>query len=62
FGSSRADVISGGSDNRALLAKFEQLLEANKSQRFQIAKYAQQVAQLLQKWDVEGAPKERDYA
>lgn len=62
FGSSRADVISGGSDNGALLAKFEQLLEANKSQRFQIAKYAQQVAQLLQKWDVEGAPKERDYA
>ncbi|WP_223255129.1 DUF4214 domain-containing protein, partial [Pseudomonas putida] len=62
FGSSRADVMSGGSDNGALLAKFEQLLEANKSQRFQIAKYAQQVAQLLQKWDVEGAPKERDYA
>ncbi|AVH38085.1 hypothetical protein AL532_17935 [Pseudomonas monteilii] len=62
FGSSRADVMSGVSDNRALLAKFEQLLEANKSQRFQIAKYAQQVAQLLQKWDVEGAPKERDYA
>ncbi|WP_395589413.1 hypothetical protein [Pseudomonas sp. TR47] len=62
FGSSRADVMSGVSDNGALLAKFEQLLEANKSQRFQIAKYAKQVAELLQKWDVEGAPKERDYA
>ncbi|WP_282361237.1 phage tail tape measure protein [Pseudomonas sp. PS01300] len=62
FGSSRAGVMGGGSDNGALLAKFDQLLEANKSQRFQIAKYAQQVAQLLQKWDVEGAPKERDYA
>ena len=57
-----ASMLRGGGDNAALLSELKQMREENKSQRFQIAKTNQQVASLLQKWDTEGAPKERDYA
>jgi len=57
-----ASMLRGGGDNAALLSELKQMREENKSQRFQIAKTNQQVAALLQKWDTEGAPKERDYA
>ena len=57
-----ASMLRGGGDNAALLSELKQMREENKSQRFQIAKTNQQVASLLQKWDAEGAPKERDYA
>ncbi|WP_395599015.1 phage tail tape measure protein [Pseudomonas sp. A1437] len=57
-----ASMLRGGGDNAALLSELKQMREENKSQRFQIAKTNQQVATLLQKWDAEGAPKERDYA
>ncbi|VVO44316.1 tape measure protein [Pseudomonas fluorescens] len=57
-----AGMLRGGSDNAALLSELKQMREENKSQRFQIAKTNQQVAALLQKWDAEGTPQERDYA
>ncbi|WP_395593376.1 tape measure protein [Pseudomonas sp. B26140] len=57
-----ASMLRGGGDNAALLSELKQMREENKSQRFQIAKTNQQVASLLQKWDTEGTPKERDYA
>lgn len=57
-----AAMLNGGGDNGALLSEVRLMREENKSQRFQIAKTNQQMATLLQKWDAEGAPKERDYA
>ncbi|HDS1694748.1 TPA: hypothetical protein QEM72_005380 [Pseudomonas putida] len=63
FGSSRGGAMSGGgADNAELLAEVRQLRTENRQAQFQIAKTNQQVAMLLQKWDVEGAPKDRDYA
>ena len=57
-----ASMLKGGGDVGALVSELKQMREENKSQRFQIAKTNQQVAALLQKWDTDGAPKERDYA
>ena len=57
-----AAMLKGGSDMGALVSELKQMREENKSQRFQIAKTNQQVASMLQKWDAEGTPKERDYA
>lgn len=57
-----AAMLRGGGDFGALLSELKQTREENKSQRFQIAKTNQQVAALLQKWDAEGAPQEREYA
>lgn len=57
-----ASMLKGGGDMGALVSELKQMREENKSQRFQIAKTNQQVASLLQKWDAEGTPKERDYA
>ncbi|MQT84001.1 DUF4214 domain-containing protein [Pseudomonas sp. FSL R10-2964] len=57
-----ASMLKGGSDMGALVSELKQMREENKSQRFQIAKTNQQVASMLQKWDAEGTPKERDYA
>ena len=57
-----ASMFKGGGDMGALVSELKQMREENKSQRFQIAKTNQQVAALLQKWDTDGAPKERDYA
>ena len=57
-----ASMLKGGGDMGALVSELKQMREENKSQRFQIAKTSQQVASMLQKWDAEGTPKERDYA
>jgi hypothetical protein len=57
-----AAMLKGGGDIGALVSELKQMREENKSQRFQIAKTNQQVASMLQKWDAEGTPKERDYA
>lgn len=57
-----ASMLKGGGDVGALVSELKQMREENKSQRFQIAKTNQQVASMLQKWDAEGTPKERDYA
>jgi len=63
FNSNQAGVMSrGGADFGAILSELKQTRAENKEQRFQIAKANKQVAALLQKWDAEGAPKERDYA
>lgn len=58
-----AAMLSGGGGNSAeLVAEVRQLRTENRQAQFQIAKYGQQVAQLLQKFDDEGLPQERDYA
>ena len=63
FNANQAGTMgSGGSDFAAILSELKQTRAENKEQRFQIAKANKQVAALLQKWDAEGAPKERDYA
>lgn len=60
--SQTADMLNGGDDNAALLAEIRELRAENQRGQFQIAKYSQKVAQLLEKFDNEGMPQERDYA
>jgi tape measure domain-containing protein len=60
--SQTAAMLNGGDDNAALLAEIRELRAENQRGQFQIAKYSQKVAQLLEKFDNEGMPQERDYA
>jgi tape measure domain-containing protein len=60
--SQTAAMLNGGDDNAALLAEVRELRAENQRGQFQIAKYSQKVAQLLEKFDNEGMPQERDYA
>ena len=62
YNANQAGTMRGDGDFAAILSELKETRKENKEQRFQIAKTNQRVEALLQKFDAEGMPQERDYA